>query len=159
MQSDARSPQEYMDQLPPDRQEIMKNLRAAVLESLPQGLEETMLYGMICYVIPHSLYPKGYHADPKLPITMLGIASQKNHIALYHMGIYASPKVREWFMAAYEKSVGKKPDVGKSCIRLRPTANIPCGLLGELCSKVTVEDFLRVYEQESGARAGGRIDG
>ncbi len=114
MQSDAGSPQEYMEQLPPDRQEIMKNLRAAVLESLPKGLEEIMLYGMICYVIPHSLYPKGYHADPKLPITMLGIASQKNHIALYHMGIYASPKLREWFMAAYEKLVGKKPDLGKA---------------------------------------------
>ena len=148
MQSDARTPQEYMEQLPPDRREIMEKLRAAVLENLPDGLEEIMLYGMICYVVPRSLYPKGYHVDPQLPVTMLGIASQKNHIALYHMGIYTFPKVHEWFMAAYEKAAGKKPDVGKSCIRFRPTANIHYGLLGELCGKVTVEDYLRVYEQE-----------
>ena len=148
MQSDAKTPQEYLEQLPPDRRETMENLRAAVLENLPSGLMEIMLYGMICYVIPHSLYPKGYHVDPKLPVTMLGIASQKNHIALYHMGIYAFPQVCQWFMAAYGRAMGKKPDIGKSCIRFRLAANIPYGLLGELCSKVTVTDYLRVYEQE-----------
>lgn len=126
----------------------MAKLRAAVLENLPDGLEEIMLYGMICYVIPHGLYSKGYHVDPKLPVTMLGIASQKNHISLYHMGIYTFPAVYEWFMAAYENVTGKKPDVGKGCIRFRPTANIPYNLLGELCGKVSVTEYLRVYEQE-----------
>ncbi len=148
MHSDAKTPRDYLQELPPGRREIMEKLRAAVLENLPAGLEETMIYGMICYVIPHSLYPKGYHVDPKLPVTMLGIASQKNHIALYHMGIYAFPEVYGWFMSAYEKATGKKPDTGKSCVRFRPTANTPYGLLGELCGKVTVADYLRVYEQE-----------
>ena len=148
MQSDAGTPQEYMAQLPPDRREIMQNMRTAVLENLPQGLAEIMLYGMICYVVPHSIYPKGYHVDPKLPLTMMAIASQKNHIALYHMAIYTFPKVHEWFMAAYEKAAGKKPDIGKSCIRFRPTAHIPYGLLGELCGKVTVEEYLHAYERE-----------
>ena len=148
MHSDAGTAEEYMMQLPPDRREIMEKLRAKVHEHLPAGLEERMLYGMICYVIPHSLYPKGYHVDPKLPVTMMAIASQKNHIALYHMGLYTFPDVYLWFMEAYEKDIGKKPDVGKSCIRVRPAANIPFDLLGQLCGKVTVEDYLRVYEQE-----------
>ncbi len=148
MQSDARTPQEYMAQLPPERQEIISKLRSMVLENLPYGLEERMLYGMICYVIPHSLYPKGYHVDPKLPVTMLGIASQMNHIALYHMGIYAFQEVFDWFTGTYSQLTGKKPDMGKSCIRFRPTANIPYGLIGELCRKVNVADYLRVYEQE-----------
>lgn len=147
MQSDAKTPQEYINQLPEARQEIMIRLRSAVQAHLPQGLEETMLYGMICYVIPHSLYPKGYHVDPKLPLTMLGIASQKNHIALYHMGLYAFPPVYDWFTSAYAQTVGKQPDIGKSCIRFRPTANIPYDLLGELCGKVSVSEYIRAYEQ------------
>lgn len=147
MHSDAKTPLEYMDNLSDDRQEIMAALRASVLGHLPEGLEETVLYGMICYVIPHSLYPKGYHTDPKLPLAMLCIASQKNHIALYHMGLYAFPKVYEWFSAAYTQVTGKKPDIGKSCIRLRPTANIPYDLLGELCGKVSVSEYIRAYEQ------------
>ncbi len=147
MHSDAKTPQEYIDQLPLDRQEIVKRLRAAVLEHLPEGLEETMLYGMICYVIPHSLYPKGYHVDPKLPLMMLGIASQKNHIALYYVGIYTFPTVHDWFLDAYANAMGKKPDIGKSCIRFRPTANIPYELLGELCGKVSISEYTRAYEQ------------
>lgn len=147
MQSDAKTPQEYMDRLPDDRKDIMERLRAAVLEHLPEGLEEIMLYGMVCYVIPHSIYPKGYHVDPKLPLTMLGIASQKNHIALYHMALYAFPPVYEWFTAAYTQAAGKKPDIGKGCIRFRPTANIPYDLLGELCAKISVCEYIRTYEQ------------
>ena len=147
MHSDAKTPQEYIDQLPSDRQEIMKRLRAAVLEHLPEGLEEIMLYGIICYVIPHSLYPKGYHVDPKLPLMMLAIASQKNHIALYYVGVYTFPPVHAWFLEAYAQVMGKKPDIGKSCIRFRPTANIPYELLGELCGKVSVSEYIRAYEQ------------
>ena len=148
MHSGEGTPDVYVAQLPPGRQEILQKLRAAVLENLPHGLEEVMLYGMICYVIPHRLYPKGYHADPKLPVTMMGIASQKNHIALYHMGIYTFSQVQDWFAGAYAQITGKKPDIGKGCIRFRPTADIPYGLLGELCGKITVEEYLHAYERK-----------
>ena len=146
MTYNARTPKEYLSMLPGDRQAPMKQLRQVILEHLPDGFLETMSYGMIGYVVPHSLYPDGYHCDPKLPLPFLNIASQKNHIALYHMGLYASPELQQWFEAAYMELGTAKPDMGKSCIRFGKPERIPFKLIGELCGKMTVSEWIDLYE-------------
>jgi uncharacterized protein YdhG (YjbR/CyaY superfamily) len=146
MQSTAIDPQEYLQTLPAEREEAMQMLREVILENLPEGFEERMSYGMIGYVVPHTLYPNGYHCDPKLPLPFLNIASQKNFIAVYHMGIYSNPELLEWFKAEYPKHVKTKLDMGKSCIRFKKTDQIPFELIGELASKLTPQDWIDMYE-------------
>ena len=144
MEYDAKNPDDYLSQLPEDRQGPMRRLREIIRDHLPAGFEETMSYGMIGYVVPHSRYPDGYHCDPKLPLPFINIASQKNHIALYHMGLYASPGLQQWFIAAYTKLSGKL-DMGKSCIRFKKPELIPFVLIGELCGKLTVSEWIELY--------------
>ena len=146
MQSKAKSVKEYLEELPADRVEPVKKLRNAVLKNLPEGFKEEMSYGMIGYVVPHSLYPDGYHCDPKLPLPFACIASQKNFIAFYHMGIYANPKLLEWFVKEYPKHSKQKLDMGKSCIRFKKFDQIPFDLIGELISKIKVKDWIKIYE-------------
>jgi len=148
VKSEAGSPQEYLDELPEARQEPMRLLRKCIVENLPKGFEETMSYGMIGYVVPHAIYPGGYHADPDLPLPFLNIASQKNHIAFYHSGLYADPEIKEWFVKAYKAQVTTKLDMGKSCVRFKNPKHIPYGLLGELCKKINVSDWIRLYENQ-----------
>lgn len=148
MQSTAISPQEYLQTLPSDRREAMEKLQAVFLENLPDGFEERMSYGMIGYVVPLSIYPPGYHCDPKLALPFVNIASQKNFIAVYHMGIYSSPELLNWFTAEYPKHVKTKLDMGKSCIRFKKPENIPFELLAELARKMTPQDWIAVYETE-----------
>jgi uncharacterized protein YdhG (YjbR/CyaY superfamily) len=146
MQSTAISPQEYIETLPDDRKLAMTKLREAIQENLPAGFEERMSYGMVGYVVPHTLYPSGYHCDPKLPLPFLNIASQKNFIAVYHMGIYSNPELLEWFVAEYPKYVKTKLDMGKSCIRFKKMDQIPYKLIGELASKLTPQEWIEMYE-------------
>ena len=146
MQYNATSPEEYIAQLPEDRQVSMDRLRQTILKNLPEGFKEGMSYGMIGYVVPHSLYPAGYHCDPKLPLPFLSIASQKNFIAFYHMGIYADPELHDWFVAEYPKHVKTKLDMGKSCIRFKKPDQIPFELLGELVSRMSAEKWIAIYE-------------
>jgi len=146
MTSNATSPEAYIAELPAERQPVMEQLRSTILKNLPGGFQETMSYGMIGYVVPHSLYEKGYHCNPELPLPFINIASQKNYVALYHMGIYADKKVLEWFTGEYPKYVSTKLDMGKSCIRFRKMESVPYGLIGELCSKMTVADWIKIYE-------------
>lgn len=146
MQSSTKIPQEYIDALPEDRKIAMEKLRTVISENLPNGFEETMGYGMLCYVVPHSTYPNGYHCDPKLPLPFLSIASQKNFIAVYHMGMYMDKKLLDWFTAEYPKHVKTKLDMGKSCIRFKKMDQIPYALLAELFQKVTVQDWISNYE-------------
>lgn len=143
----AANPEEYISKCPEERQEALNRLREVVKENLPEGFQETMNYGMIGYVVPHSLYPGGYHCDPKLPLPFANIASQKNYIALYHSGIYASPEVQEWWTAEYPKHAKRKLDMGKSCIRFKKTDDIPYDLIAELMQKFTVEDWIALYEK------------
>lgn len=142
------SPIDYIQQLPEERKEPMQQLRKTILESLPEGFEETIGYGMIGYVVPHSLYPAGYHCDTKLPLPFMNIASQKNFIAFYHMGIYAKPELLAWFQAEYAKRIKTKLDMGKSCIRFKKPEHIPYDLLGELVTKITVTDWIKTYEEQ-----------
>ena len=138
--------QQYLDNLPDDRRGYMEALRNTLTDNLPEGIVETISYGMIGYVVPHSLYPKGYHCDPKLALPFISIASQKNFIAIYHMGIYASPELLTWFTAEYANRVTGKLDMGKSCIRFKKPEAIPMELIGELATKMTPGQWIDLYE-------------
>ena len=146
MQSAALSPKEYMDELPQDRKAPMTELRKTILKNLPKGFSESIGYGMLCYSVPHSIYPAGYHCDPKQPLPFISLASQKNFIALYHMGLYANPELLSWFQKEYARQSPSKLDMGKSCIRFKKPEHIPYGLIGELVRKITVKDWIRMYE-------------
>ena len=147
MQSTVKTPAEYVDSLPDERKSVIENIRKTVLDNLPEGFEETMGYGMLGYVVPHSIYPSGYHCDPKMPLPFISVASQKNFIALYHMGIYADESLLNWFVAEYPKHCKTKLDMGKSCIRFKKMNDIPYELLGQLVAKMSVQDWISLYEK------------
>jgi hypothetical protein len=146
MQSKAVTPQKYMAELPADRREAMTKLRDAILKNLPKGFEETMQYGMLSYVVPHSLYPAGYHCKPADALPFISLASQKNNISFYHMGMYAMPELLQWFTAEYPKQAKGKLDMGKSCVRFKKMDDIPYKLIGDLVKKVKVKDWVDCYE-------------
>lgn len=146
MQYKASSPEEYIDQIPEERREPMRELCRVINENIPAGFEETMNYGMIGWVVPHSMYPDGYHVDPKLPLPFLSIASQKNFIGFYHMGIYADPELSQWFQDEYAQRVPTKLDMGKSCVRLKKVQQLPFDLIGETVQKMTPERWIDLYE-------------
>lgn len=136
----------YIAALPPARKDYMNKLRETVITNLPEGFEEVMAYGMIGYVVPHSIYPAGYRANPQQPLPFINIASQKNYIALYHMGLYGDAALLSWFSDAYARQCGHKLDMGKSCIRFKKPEKIPFDLIGELVSKVSVKAWIDQYE-------------
>jgi len=138
---------DYIQVLPEERQVVIKKLQTLFKKNLPKGFDEQMSYGMIGYVVPHKIYPDGYHCDPKLPLPFLSIASQKNFIALYHMGIYAKPELLDWFVAEYPKHCKSKLDMGKSCVRFKKMEDIPYDLIAELVKKMTVQDWISCYEK------------
>lgn len=146
MKIEASSPTEYISKLSEDRAEAITKLREVIKENLPTGFEEEMSYGMIGFVVPKSLYPAGYHCTPELPLPFINIASQKNFVALYHMGIYAFPELHDWFVAEYPSYVKTKLDMGKSCIRFKKVETIPYQLIGELVSKMTPKKWIEIYE-------------
>jgi hypothetical protein len=142
----ANNVEEYIEQVSEDKRGAIIELRKIIKNNLPKGFEECMNYNMIGYVVPHQLYPAGYHCDPKLPLPFINIAAQKNFIALYHMGIYANPQLLAWFTAEHTKRVKGKLDIGKSCIRYKKAENIPYDLIGELMQKITVKEWIEGYE-------------
>ncbi|MCX6312505.1 MAG: DUF1801 domain-containing protein [Bacteroidetes bacterium] len=146
MKSTATTPKEYVENLPEDRKKAVTELRKVMLRNLPKGFKEVIGYGMLGYVVPHSTYPNGYHCDPTVPLPFINIASQKNFIALYHMGLYMNPALLKWFTTEYPKHSKAKLDMGKSCIRFKKPEEIPFKLIGELCSKITVEKWISMYE-------------
>ena len=148
VQSAAQTPDASLAELPEERRAVMERLRAVVLDNLPAGFEETMSYGMLGYVVPHALYPEGYHCDPELPLPFMNLAAQKRFYAVYHMGIYTDPDLMAWFQAEYAKRVPTKLDMGKSCIRLKNPKNIPFELIGELAGKMTPQDWIARYESQ-----------
>jgi uncharacterized protein YdhG (YjbR/CyaY superfamily) len=146
MKIEADSPEEYISKVPEKRIAAIQRLRETIKQNLPEGFEETMSYGMIGYVIPHSMYPAGYHCDPSLPLPFMNIASQKNFLAIYHFGIYANQDLYDWFVNEYKKAMEKKPDMGKSCIRFKNPDLIPFELIGELSRKMSPEEMIESYE-------------
>jgi hypothetical protein len=148
MQSKAKTPQEYVNSLPEDRKQAITELRKVILKNLPKGFSEEMSYGMLGYVVPHSLYPPGYHCNPKLPLPFMNVASQKNFVAVYHMGVYADKATLKWFTSEYAKHAKKKLDIGKSCLRFKNVDQIPFKLIGELASKMTPQQWIAIYEKK-----------
>lgn len=146
MQSDATTPEAYVASLPAERAEAVQQLRDVINANLPAGFHEEMSYGMIGWVVPHSIYPPGYHCSPELPLPFMSVASQKNFVALYHMGIYTDEALLKWFQAAYAEVVPTKLDMGKSCIRFKRVDRIPFALVGELAAKMTPADWIERYE-------------
>jgi len=138
--------QQYLDNLPDARRIPVDRLRKVILGNLPAGFTEAMSYGMIGFVVPLSAYPKGYHCNPNQPLPFINLASQKNFISLYHMGLYASPELLHWFTEEYPNYSKTRLDMGKSCIRFKKPENIPFELIGQLCSKMTLNEWVNIYE-------------
>ncbi|MHA8070908.1 DUF1801 domain-containing protein [Aquirufa ecclesiirivi] len=146
MSNPSLTPDEYENQLADDRKAVIAKLRETILQHLPPGFEETISYGMIGYVVPLSTYPAGYHCKIDEPLPFLSIASQKNFIALYHMGMYADEKLLQWFQDEYSKHAKSKLDMGKSCVRFKKMDDIPFKLIAELAQKITMADWISRYE-------------
>ena len=143
----ADTPTEYIAATPEERREALETLRQVILRNLPKGFKETMSYGMVGYVIPHSIYPNVYHCSPELPLPFLSFASQKNFIAIYHMGMYAQPELLKWFTDEWSRMDLGKLDMGKSCVRFKKPGAIPLDLMGELVAKMSSQQWIDVYEK------------
>ena len=146
MNSEVLTPQEYISKLSDDRKPVISELRDIILRNLPEGFSEVINYNMIGYVVPHSLYPKGYHGDPKQPLPFINIASRKNFIALYHMGLYINQDLLKWFENEYPKYSKNKLDMGKSCIRFKKIEQLPYQLIAQLVQKMTPQEWIEIYE-------------
>ncbi|HXF50020.1 MAG TPA: DUF1801 domain-containing protein [Verrucomicrobiae bacterium] len=146
MQSKAKTVKEYLNELPPDRKAAISAVREVILKNLPKGCEETIQYGMIGYVIPHRVYPAGYHCDPKQPLPFICLASQKNHMAIYLMNIYMNKASEDWFKKAY-KAAGKKLDMGKSCIRFKKEEDLALDVIGQAVARQSVKEYIALYEK------------
>ncbi|MSR19323.1 MAG: DUF1801 domain-containing protein [Phycisphaerales bacterium] len=136
---------QYLDMLPPDRRATITAVRTVILKNLPKGYQEGIQYGMIGYCIPHSIYPAGYHCDPRQPLPFVGLGSQKNYTALHMMCAYLNPEYHRWFQAAWKRS-GKKLDMGKACLRFRKLEDIALDVIGEAIARVPVRDYIAHYE-------------
>ena len=147
MKYEASSPEDYINQIPEDRHDALKKLRKVINNNLPKGFEEGIIYNMIGYYVPHSVYPDGYHCDPKIPLPFMSFASQKHSVNLYHSGIYAKKELHDWFVKEYKKYCKRKLDMGKSCIRFKYIDDIPFKLIGELTRKMTCEEWIEIYEK------------
>jgi len=143
----AATPEEYIKQLPEERQPVIQRIYDIFKSEMPEGFEFCINYSFPSAVIPHSMYEGGYHCDPKLPVPFASVASQKNFVALYHSGVYAIPELHDWFVGEYPKHCKRKLDMGKSCIRFKKMEDIPYDLITELMGKLTPQDFLEVYSK------------
>ncbi len=146
MQSKSKTVQDYLAEIPAERLEAFNKLRKTILTNIPKGFAEQMSYGMIGYVVPLTTYPQGYRCDPTLPLPFVNLGSQKNFIALHHMGLYANPGLLKWFQAEYPKHSKTKLDMGKGCVRFKKMEQVPLKLIGELMKKVTVKDWVNMAE-------------
>lgn len=146
MQYKAISPKDYISQVPKERQPILKQLRKIIKYNLPEGFEEGIQYGMVSYFVPHSIYPNGYHCNPKTPLPFMSFASQKKSINLYHSGIYVKKELYNWFVTKYPKHSKHKLDMGKSCIRFKYLNDIPFELISELTQKISCKEWISIYE-------------
>ena len=137
----------YLNSLSKDRKESVQKIIKVVEDNIPFGYSKIMNYNMPSFVIPHSIYPSGYHVTPDLPLPFIGVASQKNHIGFYHMGLYAKPELLDWFISEYQKFCTSKLDMGKSCVRFKEMDDIPYELVGELSKKMTTKEWINIYEK------------
>jgi uncharacterized protein YdhG (YjbR/CyaY superfamily) len=148
MQTTAKTVNDYLNELPEERKTTFLKLRESILKTIPMGFEEQMSYGMLGYVVPHSIYPNGYHCTPKLPLPFISIGSQKNFIVMHHLGLYANLKLLEWFTNEYPKHSNLKLDMGKGCVRFKKMDQIPFDLISELAGKMSVNEWIEYYETQ-----------
>ncbi|MCG6155256.1 DUF1801 domain-containing protein [Rubinisphaera margarita] len=146
MQSAAATVDDYLNELPEERRQVVAKIHQTITEALPDGFDVQMAYGMIGYVVPHALYPSGYHCAPKQPLPFMSLANQKRHIGLYHMGLYEGGKLHDWFVAEYPKQCRTKLDMGKCCVRLKKVDDIPYELISDLAGKITAQEWISIYE-------------
>jgi hypothetical protein len=147
MKAQGKTVKEILLNLPEDRLEPFNKLHDVIVKNLPKGFEPAISYGGLGYVVPHTLYPAGYHCKPEEPLPFAGIASQKGSINFYHMGVYADPKLLKWFVSEYPKHSKQKLDIGKSCVRFKKLDEIPYKLIGELMKKMSVKEWIEMYEK------------
>ncbi len=152
MKSTAKTVDEYLKGLPSERREVISAVRKVILANLPQGYQECMSYGMIGYVVPHSIYPRGYHCDPKLPLPFANLGSQKNYMALYLMNVYGDAKTEQWFHKAW-KATGKKLDMGKACVRFKHLDDVPLGVIGQVIARTPVAGYIARIESFFSSRS------
>lgn len=148
MKPNGTTVEEILANVPDDRLEAFNKLHSVIVENLPEGFEAAISYGGLGYVVPHSIYPNGYHCKPIEPLPFAAIASQKNSINFYHMGIYSDQKLLDWFVSEFPKYTKQKLDMGKSCIRFKKFNDIPYELIGELMKKMSVQDWVSIYENQ-----------
>ncbi|MBK6362689.1 MAG: DUF1801 domain-containing protein [Saprospiraceae bacterium] len=148
MKAEGTTVNEILTNLPEDRIEPFNKLHDVIVQNLPKGFEAAISYGGLGYVVPHTIYPAGYHCKPIEPLPFAGIASQKKSINFYHMGMYTNPALLDWFVKEYPQHTKQKLDMGKSCIRFNKIDDIPYKLIGELMQKMSVDDWINIYEKE-----------
>ena len=146
MDTEPISFKKFINKLPDDRKLAISEIRDTILRNLPEGFSEVINYNMIAYVVPHSLYPQGYHCNPDQPLPFISIASQKNFIALYHLGLYINKDLFKWFEMEYPKYSKNKLDGGKSCVRFKKVDQIPYQLIAQLVKKINVQEWIEIYE-------------
>ena len=147
MQIPADSIQDYLSKVPEERKEAFTKLFETISKNLPKGFQTNLSYGMIGWSVPLETFPAGYHCSPGTPLPFINLASQKNFIALYHMGIYANDELLNWFVEEYPKHSNRKLDMGKSCIRFKKPDEIPFELIAELSKRMTPKDWISIYEK------------
>lgn len=156
MKIEAGTLDEYILAVDEERREAVRKLIGVIRKNIPDGFEEAMGYGMPGWVVPHSVFPDGYHCNPAQPLPFGGLAAQKNFIAVYHMGIYSDPALLEWFVSEHEKRVPGKLDMGKSCIRYKKPELIPFDLIGELFSKLSTQEWITIYRENLQKSSAGK---
>ena len=145
MHSKAETPEEYLKSLPEDREKAITEIRKVIRKNLPKGFSETMNYSMLSYVVPHSLYPKGCRGNPKMPVPFISLASQKNYVTFHHLALYEG-SLLDWFSDQWKIATPKKLDMGKGCVRFKKFEDMPLDLIGELCAKMTPQQWIDIYE-------------
>ena len=145
MQSKATTVKQYLAELPVDRRAAIETVRQIILNNLDRAYEEGMQYGMIGYYVPHSIYPSGYHCDPRQPLPFACLASQKNYMSLYLGCVYGEHEIARWFVQTWAKT-GKKLDMGKSCVRFRKVEDLALDVIGEAIRRMPAKTFIAYYE-------------
>jgi hypothetical protein len=149
VQSKATTVSEYLESLPEDRRKELSKVRSVIKKHMPKGYKETMQYGMISYVVPLSIYPKGYLNKKDVPLPFVSLAAQKSHLALYLMNVSGDPELERWFHAAWAKTK-KKLDMGKACVRFKAADDLALDVVGEVVARTPVAAYIERYEAARG---------
>lgn len=149
----AASPEAYLAALPDDRRAVVTAVCEAIRPHLPEGIEEGMQYGMIGWYVPHSIHPDGYHCNPEEPVPYASVANQKAKVSVYLFCMYTDPDLAAWFADAYRAWLGRKPDMGKSCVRFKRVEDVPVELLAEVVRRMPLDTFLDRYTARIPARS------